>query len=303
MKEIIVKNQKELDDIPVDFDGRIKIDFGVQTNKAVIRNKYKYAVFSVGNSTVEARDNSTVMAWGNSTVMAWDNSTVEAWGNSTVMARDNSTVMARDNSTVEAWDNSTVEAWGNSTVEARDNSSVEARDNSTVEAWDNSTVTAGGNAQVLDAERRGNIQTSGNARVVCNPSTIQEWADYNGIETKDGKIRLYKAVHGIDGKYVSDYEKSFVYMVGETAESGGFEDDPETDCGEGIHLSTLPWAAWYGRPWDDLVLLELEAEASEIVVPLFEMGMVRAPRAKVIREVPLSEAGILGEIIKRARKK
>lgn len=271
MKEIIVKNQKELDDIPVDFDGRIKIDFGTQTNKAVIRNKYKYAVFSVGNSSVAACGNSSVAAW--------------------------------DNSSVEAWDNSSVEARGNSSVEALGNSTVMALRNSTVMALENSRVTAGGNAQVLDAARRGNIQTSGNARVVCNPSTIQEWADYNGVEIKDGKIRLYKAVHGIDGKYVSDYDENFTYSIGKTVESNGFDEDPKEDCGKGIHLFALPWAAWYGRTWDDLVLLELEVEASEIVVPLFDTVKVRAPRAKVIREVPLNEAGIIGEIIERGKKK
>lgn len=63
------------------------------------------------------------------------------------------------------------------------------------------------------------------------------------------------------------------------------------------------WAAMYGKDWDDLALLELEAEASEIVVPLFEPEKVRAAEAKVIREVPLEEAGVMGEIIKRARKK
>lgn len=219
MKEIIVKNQAELDAVPEDFDGKI--------------------------------------------------------------------VIAAENETVD--------------VMRRYRNPVEARDNSTVAARDNSTVEAGGNAQVLDAERRGNIQTSGNARVVCNPSTVQEWADYSGAEIKDGKIRLYKAVHRADGRYASDYDKSFTYGVGETAESGGFEDDPETDCGKGIHLSTLQWAAMYGKDWADLALLELEAEASEIVVPLFEPEKVRAPRAKVIREVPLEEAGLIGKMIEKRR--
>lgn len=235
MKEIIVKNQAELDAVPEDFDGKIMIAAG--NEMVAVRRRYR------------------------NPVMAWENSRVEARDDSAVMARGNSAVMARGNS----------------------------------------CVTAGGNAHVLDAERRGNIQTSGNARVACNPLTVQEWADYSGEEIKDGKIRLYKAVHRADGRYASDYDKSFTYGVGETAESGGFEDDPETDCGEGIHLSTLPWAAWYGRTWDDLALLELEAEASEIVVPLFETGKVRAPRAKVIREVPLNEAGVIGEIIERGK--
>lgn len=47
----------------------------------------------------------------------------------------------------------------------------------------------------------------------------------------------------------------------------------------------------------DIALLELEADASEVVVPLYETGKVRAPKALVIREVPLEEAGIMGKIL------
>lgn len=47
--------------------------------------------------------------------------------------------------------------------------------------------------------------------------------------------------------------------------------------------------------------LELEANADEIVVPLYETGKVRAPKALVIREVPLEEAGIMGKILAKRR--
>ena len=206
---------------------------------------------------------------------------VEAW--------DNSSVEARDNSSVVAWDNSSVVARDNSSVEARDNSSVVARDNSSVEAWDNS--------QIADAERHGNIKTSGNARVVCNPDNITAWADGNDIPIIDGKIKLYKAVHKRDTEYVSDWDESFFYEIGEMAVANGFTVEPEEDCGQGIHMATASWACAYAQNWDDIALLELEADAAEIVVPLYEPGKVRAPKAKVLREVPLEEAGLLGKII------
>ena len=211
-----------------------------------------------------------------------------------VEARENSSVVARENSSVEARGNSSVEAWGNSSVEARGNSSVVARENSSVEAR--------GNSQIVDAARRGNIKTSGNARIVYNPSTIEEWADSNDIKIENGKIRLYKAVHkrGND-RYVSDWDTDFVYNIGETACSNGFTADPEENCGYGIHMATASWACAYGSSWSDLALLELEADVAKIVVPLYETGKVRAPEVKVLREVPLEEAGLVGKMLAKQK--
>lgn len=60
MEEIIVTNQAQLDEVPVDYNGRIIIKFGTPYNRAVVKRKYVFAV------------------------VAWENSSVEAWGNSTV---------------------------------------------------------------------------------------------------------------------------------------------------------------------------------------------------------------------------
>ena len=100
LTEITVKNQEELDNIPLDFKGRIYIEFGTYWDKAVVRNKY--------NSSVVAWGNSSVKAYGNSSVVAWDNSSVVAYGNSSVVAWDNSSVVARENSSVEAGGNTQV---------------------------------------------------------------------------------------------------------------------------------------------------------------------------------------------------
>ena len=212
-------------------------------------------------------------------------------------------VEAWENSSVVAWENSSVVAWGNSSVVARGNSSVEAWENSSVVAWGNSSVVARGNSQVVDAHRRGNIKVSGNARIVYNPDNITDWASANGITITDGKIRLYKAVHKRDGKYVADWDNDFIYTIGAVAEANGFTTNPAEDCGQGIHMATLGWSAVYGRGWGDIALLELEADADEIVVPLYETGKVRAPKALVIREVPLEEAGIMGKILAKRRTK
>ena len=134
-----------------------------------------------------------------------------------------------------------------------------------------------------------------------NPDNITDWASANGITITDGKIRLYKAVHKRDGEYVADWDNDFIYTIGVVAEANGFTTDPAEDCGRGIHMATLEWSVAYGRNWDDIALLELEADADEMVVPLYETGKVRAPKALVIREVPLEEAGIMGKILAKRR--
>ena len=279
MNEKIVTSQAELDAIPVDYNGRIIIKFGTPGKRAVVSKMYLYSVY------------------------AYDDSSVCAYGNSSVCAYDNSSVYAYDDSSVCAYDNSSVCACGNSSVYAYDNSSVCAYGNSSVCAYDNSSVYAYGNSQVVDAYRRGNIKVSGNARIVYNPDNITEWALANGITITDGKIRLYKAVHKRDGKYIADWDDDFTYTIGAVAEADGFTTDPAEDCGRGIHMATLGWSAVYGQDWGDIALLELEADADEIVVPLYETGKVRAPKALVIREVQLEEAGIMGKILAKMREK
>ena len=343
MNKKTVTSQAELDAIPADYNGRIIIKFGTPSKRAVVSKKYLCPVEAHDNSSVEAYDNSSVCAKGNSSIYTHGNSSVCAKGNSSVWAHGNSSVWAHDNSSVCAkgnssiythgnssvcaYDNSSVWAHGNSSVEAHDNSSVCAKgnssiytyDNSSVEAYDNSSVWAHGNSsvwahdnssvwakgnsQVVDAHRRGNIEVSSNARIVYNPDNITDWASANGITITEGKIRLYKAVHKRDGKYVADWDNDFIYTIGAVAEANGFTANPAEDCGQGIHMATLGWSATYGRGWGDIALLELEADADEIVVPLYETGKVRAPKALVIREVPLTEAGIMGKILAKRRTK
>ncbi|MCM1486020.1 MAG: hypothetical protein NC122_07415, partial [Faecalibacterium sp.] len=90
LTEIIVKSQKELDAIPLDFKGQIYIEFGTYFSPAIVRNEYRFYVVARENSQVVARENSQVVARGNSQV--------RARGNSQVVARENSQVVARENS-------------------------------------------------------------------------------------------------------------------------------------------------------------------------------------------------------------
>ncbi len=301
LEEITVKSQKELDDIPIDFKGRIYIQFGDCWNPAVVKNKYYRTVEACDNSTVRACDNSTVRAYGNNTVEACDNSTVRAYGNSTVRAYGNSTVEACDNSTVRAYNNSTVEAYDNSTVEACGNSTVEAYGNSTVEACDNSTVEAYGNVQVLDKQYSGKINISGNSRIVHIPKNINDFMDFYNIQHTKTTAIFYKAVRkDKDGIYRADRDSSFIYEVGKY-KTEECDSNTEKDCSYGIHISTLNWALNYGDRWNNLAILELKTKISDIVLPKDSDGKVRTSKVKVLGEVPLEECGIYGKILAKRR--
>ena len=334
MKEIICTSQAELDALSADYNGRVIIKFGTPLNRALIKRRFIYPVVARGNSSVVARenssvvargnssvvawDNSSVVAWDNSSVEAWDNSSVVAWDNSSVVAWDNSSVEARDNSSVEAWDNSSVVAWdnssvvargnssvvarGNSSVEARGNSSVEARENSSVVARENSSVVARGNSQIVDAARNNNLEFNGNARIVYNPPNIDEYIDFYGLDATDTTVKMYKAVHFYYGAYHADYDCKFIYTIGDiVTPDNGFTNSVLSSCGAGIHLAHKAWAISYGANWSDLAILECECEKSDVLVPLYGDGKVRARKAKVLREVPLEECGLYGKIIAKRR--
>lgn len=185
---------------------------------------------------------------------------------------------------------------------ARDNSSVVARDNSSVEAWDNSSVEALGNSQIIDTARNNNIEISGNARIVYNPSNIDEYIDFYGLDATDTTVKLHKAVHFYNGAYHADYDCKFIYTIGDiVTPDNGFTDSVLSNCGAGIHLAHKAWAISYGANWSDLAILECECEKSDVLVPLYGDGKVRACKAKVLREVPLEECGLYGTIIAKRR--
>ena len=263
LKKITVKTQRELDNIPKDFDGTVYIKFGTLFNLAIVRDKYAYSVIARENSFVEAR------------------------GNSSVEARENSSVIARGNSSVKAWENSSVIAW--------ENSSVIARDNSSVKAW--------GNTQIVNCLSNGcgKIETSGNARIVYNPRNIHEYIDFCGLPHTKTYGTFYKAVHKVDGKYKSDYDRSFEYCIGKTVQSNEINTDTSENCGEGIHMAYLQWALDYGKTWNDLAILEVKAKLDDVIVPL-NAGKVRVNKVEVIREVPLEECGLYGKILAKRRK-
>ena len=171
-----------------------------------------------------------------------------------------------------------------------------------VVAWDNSSVEARGNSQIVDAARNNNLEISGNARIVYNPSNIDEYIDFYGLDATDTTVKMYKAVHFCYGAYHADYDCKFIYTIGDiVTPDNGFTNSVLSRCGAGIHLAHKAWAISYGANWSDLAILECECEKSDVLVPLYGDGKVRARKAKVLREVPLEECGLYGEIIAKRR--
>ena len=261
MEQIVVKSQQELDAIPTDYNGRIVIEFGTPYNRAVVNRKFKYSVVARGSASVEARNSASVVAWDSASVVAWDSASVEA----------------RNSASVEAWDSASVEACGSASVEAKHNS------------------------QVNDKTKTHNVSVSGNARVVYDPQNIQEYIDTYELENDGKTVRLFKAVHKRNGKYMADWTP-FEYVIGEVAEADSLDEDVNEDCGHGIHMAYKEWCLSYGANWPDLAVLEMEAEIDGVIVPLGGPGKVRAAKAKVIREVPLEECGLYGNILARRMK-
>ena len=186
-------------------------------------------------------------------------------------------------------------------VSKRYRGSVEARGNSSVVAWENSSVNGNGNAQITDRQVNGRIKLSGNARTVCDPKTIEEYCSCYDIEHTKKKGKFYKAVHKNNGKYWSDWDRKFEYVIGKKAKANSLTTDPTEDCGYGIHISHKAWAIDYGHSWSDFAILEVEADLNGIIIPKYGTGKIRCAEVKVLREVPLEECGLYGKILAKRR--
>jgi len=103
------------------------------------------------------------------------------------------------------------------------------------------------------------------------------------------KAILYKAVHKVGENYCSDYDRSFKYVIGELKQEKKTDNNSKNSCSQGIHVSHLKWAIDFGRNWSDMVILECEVDAADIIVSADCDGKVRTPKLLVLREVSEQE--------------
>ncbi len=302
MQEIKITSQKQLDELPLNFDNftYIYIYAGTLYNPIIIRNKYKNSsvearenssVEARENSSVVARENSSVEAWENSSVVARENSSVEARGNSSVEARENSSVEARENSSVEARGNSSVEARGNSSVVARENSSVVARENSSVEAWENSSIKVYSEyCELKKAMQESviiNIGIKNKPKKQDKTSTtlykkISEWTknkflDLYKNQVNKNKIILYKSVN--PETECDFYTGKINYKDNTIVECPDWNGDKNIQCGNGLHLSPTPQLA---LSYNKGKIKVCEVTIKDFVIYSKDITKVRCKKVKVI---------------------
>ena len=110
----------------------------------------------------------------------------------------------------------------------------------------------------------------------------------NGYDGDTVTVHYYKAVHKKkDGRYISGWDGRTVYRVGEWVETDT-DTNPDSVAVKGIHIASLDFAVNYGSCWNDVAILEVEANIHDIVVPDAK-DQVRARKIRVLREVPAEE--------------
>lgn len=119
----------------------------------------------------------------------------------------------------------------------------------------------------------------------------KKWFNKRKLIGYDGDtvtVHYYKAVHKKkDGRYISGWDGRTVYRVGEWIEADT-DTNPDSVAVKGIHIASLDFAVNYGNCWNDVAILEVEANIHDIVVPDAK-DQVRARKIRVLREVPRQE--------------
>ena len=100
-----------------------------------------------------------------------------------------------------------------------------------------------------------------------------------------GPIRAYKLV---DSAYQSPIQSSgkITYRMGETVEAKA-DTDPDTQCGKGINLATLPWCLKNWHPGYRVLVMEFK-KTDIAAIPIGD-GKFRVSKCRVVREIPQSQ--------------
>ena len=310
MKEIIVKNQKQLDKLPKVFKKTTKIIidaseqinlFSHRENSIVILVNKTTVNIMWGNSQVnvmrnnsqvnEMRDNSQVnVMWGNSQVnVMWGNSQVnemldnsqvnEMWGNSQVnVMRENSQVnVMRENSQVNVMRNNSQvnEMWGNSQV----NNLFE---NTLCKCYsDNCIINAKHYAVIVCFECKPKVTKQNTVKVIYQKvfkHTKKSFIDIYPID-KEKHITLFKSVNP---KTNCDfYTGKIKYEINKEIICHDFDNDTDRQCGGGLHLSPKPEMA---LKYNKGKLLKCKVHYDDFVVYPNDITKVRCRKVFVIGE-------------------
>ena len=210
MKEIIVKTQQELDQLPESFGEYTTIIIKSEPNDLIIVKNDR------GSSHVIARGSSHVEAWGSSHVEAWESSHVEAWGSSHVIARGSSHVVA--------WESSHVEARGSVSVDVFSSGSI---------------VLLFSFAVAIVAKNIKAKITKKSKTAIIQRTEDLGWFDNNGIK-KTPKVILFKRVSK-DFLTQEGTPNETKWEIGSTVTHPNWNPDKE-ECGGGkYHACSRPY--------------------------------------------------------------
>jgi hypothetical protein len=263
-----IKSQKEYEENK-NFDGIL-----------IIKNAIECIILRE-NSRAELWGNSTAVLWENSRAVLRENSRAVLWGNSTAVLREKSTAVLWENSRAVLWENSRAELreksravlWGNSTAVLRENSRADGMDNASILKYNNNKIKLYGNASAKDY-----IQP------VYDRDILNILPD-----KQDKKIILYKCVDPADNK--DFYSHTIKYEIGKETICPDFDNDPERECGGGLHLC---FTALETISFNKGKILKCLVNKRDIVIYKYNIQKVRCRKV-----LPIAEVNLHGDEIKQ----
>lgn len=263
-------------------------------------------IFASKNAIIKNRDNKYI-----NRILAYDNSFIDCSSNTTITGHDNSTIKADGCNNVILLDSAKGSINHGPVYVESDNVTLIARNSDVIFIEGISSASVYSVNSTLAFMQDYNFD-----RIIMDKNTKIIFAykysdnDYEGRYTDPrtylNKDRIYyKCVYkDKEGRYYSHWDNTFTYTIGETVlPEHELDTEPTSECGPGIHVATIEWALEsYYLMTKDMAILEVEVpEDAEIVVPYASTGKLRVSKAKILREVPVEEFGLLGEIFKRLR--
>jgi hypothetical protein len=140
-------------------------------------------------------------------------------------------VVLRGSSRAVLWESSSAVLYGSSRAVLWESSSAVL--------WESSSAVASKFVALQVHEGHTGSIKGGVVIYVKQPTTAEEWCDYNGVAVKDGVALLYKAVKA---DFTNGYNGSVSYAPGCLPEAPDW-DGGKSECGGGLHFSPSPGAA------------------------------------------------------------
>jgi hypothetical protein len=312
MATIVVKNQKELDALPLTFKEFTYIEIrSDRTTEIRVSKNY-------GSASVVAYGSASVRAYGSASVVAYDSASVRAFGSASVLAYGSASVRASDSASVVACDSASVRASGSASVRAYDSASVVACDSASVVAYGSASVRAYGSASVVACDSA-SVRAYGNSMISVLSAlviihkikeysiialdgvkiklpkkdktatviirklvgyTLNSFVDIFNLVEEDKSVILYKTVNK---ETLCDFSTNSLKYEG-IVKCPDFDPDTNRECGGGLHLCATKEGAidFAAGPYK---LLKCRVKLKDIVVYGKSIQKVRCKQVEVLEVV------------------